>query len=79
MTKEKVHEIYKGFIVTVRKDQAIICLGYTDAPENFFRWTKVRENSAVNIAKNNRLAYRKEVKREYGYQIVRLRVFLKEG
>ena len=72
MTKEFIHNIFKGFITTVRKNRVIICLGYIDAPENFLQYTKEKEDKVANICRENNIEYSREVKTECGKRIVRI-------
>lgn len=72
MTKQMVHELFRGFIVTVRKDRVIICLGYVDAPSNLLGYTKESEKNAMDICEANGILASREIKREYGYNLVRL-------
>ena len=74
MTKKEAHKIFKGFITTVRGGQIIICLGYVNAPDNFKAWTPEEEEKAIKLAKAYGLDYKKEVKREDGFNLVRIRI-----
>lgn len=73
MTKAIIHELFRGHITTVRKNQVIICIGYVDAPENFKKYTKEEEEEITDICKECGFDFHIEEKKEYGLTIKRIR------
>lgn len=70
--KSYIHDLFKGFIVTVRKSRVVICLGYINAPENFMAYSEEAEAKAIRICEDNGFQWKREVKTEYGKRIVRI-------
>lgn len=74
MDKNFLHDILKGFIVTCRKNAAVICLGYTDAPENFLQYSPEKENKLLTILNAYNISAKKEIKKDYKYHCVSYRI-----
>ena len=73
MTAKEIHKLLSGFIVTVRKNKVIVCLGYTDAPENFMQYNETKEAKALEILNGVGIEPSRHIERDYKYHIIRLK------
>ena len=72
MAKKEMHEMFKDYIVTCRKDKAIIHLGYLNAPEGYAEYSEERERQIIDICERNGLQYERKAMNDLGYRAVRI-------
>jgi hypothetical protein len=76
--KEKLHKLFKGYLLTCRNNTAVLMLGYQDAPENMLQYKADAQEKAETICKTNGLQYAIERRTEWGYKRISLRITLTE-
>lgn len=76
MTKEQIHELLKGYIVTVRNGKAVVCLGYITDETNCLIYSPEAQAKVEDICKSNNLSYIVKHGTEYGMKIVRMYIDL---